>query len=198
MTSLVLASGSPARARLLTAAGLVFEIVPADVDETALKRESAARNHNPAATACSLAAAKAGSVAQLHPDAIVLGADQLLSLDGEIISKCQDANQASSLLRRLRGRTHELVTAAVLARNGIRLWDHVDICRMTMRRFSELFLEDYLSRAGAALVQSVGCYEFEGLGAQLFEHVEGDFFSVLGLPLLPVLGALREYGAIPQ
>lgn len=198
MTLLILASASLSRARLLAAAGIQFRIIPADVDETALMRESVAKGHDTAATAHRLAVEKACAIARSHPDAFVLGADQILSFDGEIVSKCRNEAEAASLLRRLRGRTHELVSAAVLVREGIELWSHVSTPRMTMRAFSDVFLQDYLGRAGASLVQCVGCYELEGLGAQLFERMEGDFFSVLGLPLLSVLAALREHGVIAR
>jgi septum formation protein len=198
MKRLILASASPARARLLVAAGIGFDVHPATVDETGLKREAIAQGCDPATAARRIATEKACSVARLHPGAIVLGSDQILDLDGETISKCRDPQEASALLRRLRGRTHELVTAAVLAVEGAELWNRTDICRMTMRCFTDAFLSEYVSRAGAALVQSVGCYELEGLGAQLFERVDGDYFSVLGLPLIPVLAALREHGVIAQ
>jgi septum formation protein len=198
MRRLILASASPARAKLLVAAGVGFEVLPAIVDESALKCEAIAEGCDRATTARRIAAEKACSVARLHPGAIVLGADQILGLNGETISKCRDRQEALAMLRRLRGRTHELVTAAALAADGAELWNRTDICRMTMRSFSDAFLSDYISRAGAALVQCVGCYELEGLGAQLFERVEGDFFSVLGLPLVPVLVALREHGVIAR
>jgi len=198
MKRLILASASATRAKLLAAAGLDFEVVPASVDESAVKRAAIAAGDDAAAAARRLAAEKASFVAQFEPDAIVLGADQILNLDGVPVSKCRDTKEAVSMLRRLRGRTHELVTAAALAANGSVIWGHADICRMTMRCFSDVFLDTYISRAGAALVQCVGCYEFEGLGAQLFESVEGDFFSILGLPLLPLLAALREHDVTGQ
>jgi septum formation protein len=198
MNLLILASASASRANLLTRAGLRFRIVPPDFDETELKHEFAAKDHDTAAIAHGLAVEKACSVARVHPEAIVLGADQILGFDGKIVSKCASQDEAVSLLRRLRGRTHELVTAAVLAKGGTELWSHVSTSRMTMRMFSDGFLQDYVARAGAALIQSVGCYELEGLGAQLFDRVEGDFFSVLGLPLIPVLAALREQGVIAR
>jgi septum formation protein len=198
MKRLILASASSSRAKLVAAAGLGFEVIPAAVDEAALKHKSVADGLDVTATALRLAAEKACCVAALHPDAMVIGADQIVDLDGETISKCESADEASRLLCRLRGRTHELVTAVSLAANGALLWNHVDICRMTMRNFSDAFLDSYVSKAGVALTRCVGCYEFEGHGAQLFERVEGDFFSVLGVPLLPVLAALREHGAIAR
>ena len=196
MTPLILASASTARARMLAAAGVPFQVVPADIDETLLKQEFAARGYDIATIARGLAAQKAYSLAPAHPDTLVLGADQILSLDGETVSKCRSAAGATSLLRRLRGRTHELVTAALLAKNGAELWSHVSTSRLTMRAFSDAFLEEYIGRAGEALVQNVGCYGIEALGVQLFEHVQGDLFSIQGLPLLPVLSALRAFGVI--
>jgi septum formation protein len=196
MTPLILASASATRAGLLAAAGIPFQAIPADVDETALKREFVAKGFDTVTIARSLAAEKAYYVAAAHPDAIVLGADQILNLDGEIVSKSASANEASLLLHRLRGRTHELVTAAVLANKGVEIWSHVNTSRMTMRMFSDGFLQDYVKRAGKVLVQNVGCYELEGFGAQLFERVQADYFSVLGLPLLPLLSALRAFGVI--
>jgi septum formation protein len=195
---LILASASSARAKLLGNAGLDFRIIPAAVDEPALKHISLAEGCDVGSTALRIAAEKARAVALIHSDAIVLGADQILSLDGEMISKCRDRGESVALLKRLRGQTHELVTAAVLSANGTRIWSHMDVCHMKMRNFSDTFLDMYVSRAGTSLVECVGCYEFEGLGAQLLERVSGDFFSVLGLPLLPVLAALREHGVIAQ
>ncbi|HEY3637739.1 MAG TPA: nucleoside triphosphate pyrophosphatase [Rhizomicrobium sp.] len=196
MKPFVLASASPTRAKLLTAAGLCFEVLPADVDETALKQDCAMEDV--AFIASRLAAAKASAVAERRPGAIVLGADQILSFEGEIVSKCHSEEEAFSLLQRLRGRTHELITAATLCVDEGCVWKHVETCRLTMGNFSDAFLRDYLSRAGPALLQNVGCYALEGLGAQLFDSVEGDFFSVLGLPLLPLLAALRDYDVIAR
>jgi septum formation protein len=168
------------------------------VDESAFGRNSIAAGHDAAKIALGLATEKARYVARLDRDAIVLGADQILRLDGEMINKCGNADEANLLLRRLRGRTHDLVTAAALVADGVELWSYADVCRMTMRNFSDAYLDEYASGAGAALTQCVGCYEFEGPGAQLFERAEGDFYSILGLPLLPVLAALREHGVIAR
>jgi septum formation protein len=196
MKRLILGSASSGRARLLAASGVRFEAIPADIDEDMLKQKWIAAGEDVTAVAVCLAAAKARRVAAAHPDAVVIGADQILSLEGEVVSKCANRNEAELQLRRLRGRTHELVGGTVLIADGKQFWERIDVNLMVMRDFSDGFLEDYLARAGAALLRSVGCYEFEGLGAQLFERTEGDFFSILGLPLLPLLGALRERGVI--
>jgi septum formation protein len=198
MKRLILASASSVRARLLAASGVRFEEIPADINEDVLKQEWIEAGENLTAVAVRLAACKARRVAATDPDAVVIGADQILSLEGEVVSKCVSRNEAESLLRRLRGRTHELVGGTVLIADGKQLWERIDVNRMVMREFSDGFLEDYLTRAGAALLQSVGCYEFEALGAQLFERVEGEFFSILGLPLLPLLAELRDHGVLAR
>ena len=151
MTPLILASASAARAKLLRAAGLQFKIVAAEDDEEVLKQDSAVSSCGYQTHGTQFAVEKATLVARAHPVTIVLGADQILSLDGEIVSKCSNDDEAATLLRRLRGRTHELVTAAVLAGDGVELWSHVSTSRMAMRAFSDVFLQDYLASAGAAL-----------------------------------------------
>lgn len=196
MTSLILASASAVRARLLAAAGVEFRAVHSAVDESAVKRAWLERGDSMRSLAHGLAREKADSVARAHPDAVVIGADQILLADGEIIGKTATESEAAQVLTRLRGRSHELVTAAVLASGRELLWEHSETCRMQMRNFSDRFLRDYMLRARDALTRSVGCYEFEGLGVQLFERIEGDYFSILGLPLLPLLGALRGHGLI--
>lgn len=196
MTALILASSSAARRHMLEAAGLTFEVDSPRVDEAAAKQSlratgMAARDQAPA-----LAELKALSVSQRRAG-LVIGADQMLALGGEVFDKPADMDQARSHLSRLRGHTHALVTAAVVARDGAVIWKHVDTPKLRMRAFSDAFLEDYLRRAGGDVLRSVGGYQLEGLGAQLFERVEGDYFSVLGLPLLPLLSFLREHGVSP-
>src|SRR5262249_20257927 len=127
---------------------------------------------------------------------LVLGGDSVIAFDGEFLSKCTTLEAARALLGRLSGHQHLLVSAAALARDGALLWTHASPCRMTMRRLSPQFLDDYLATEGTAILSSVGCYHFEGRGAQLFDKVEGDYFSVLGLPLLPVLAQLRKEGTL--
>jgi septum formation protein len=192
--SLILASASAGRAALLRAAGVDFVARPADLDEAALMTPMAGASVLQVATA--LAQAKALAVSRAHPAALVLGGDSVIGFGGRHLSKCADLAAARALLAGLRGQEHMLVSAAALARDGRLVWSHASPCRMVMRDFSDAFLDGYLAAAGPAILSSVGCYHYEGLGAQLFESVEGDYFSVLGLPLLPVLAALRREGVI--
>lgn len=195
---LVLASASASRRRLLEAAGLSFRIIPPDVDEAGLKREILGKTPRPgaAALAQALATAKAQSVSGRNPAAFVIGADQVLALDEELFDKPADLAAARAQLLRLRGRTHRLMTAVALAREGHNLWQCMEIATLTMREFSSGALERYLAAAGDRVTRSVGAYEIEGPAIQLFERIEGDYFTVLGLPLLPLLAELRARGAI--
>lgn len=195
---LILASASPYRRRMLENAGVAFRVVPADVDEAALKRGLAAKMGKPAAAivAEALARAKAEAVSARHLDAVVIGADQVLALDDELFDKPGDIVEARVQLDRLRGRTHRLISAVALAQGGEILWTHIGEAVLTMRRFSPDFLERYLTQAGASVGQIVGAYEIEGAGIQLFERVEGDHFTIIGLPLVPLLAELRSRGVI--
>lgn len=192
----ILASGSESRARILKAAGIAFDVQPAHVDEDAVKDALLADGASHAAVADALAELKAVRVSASRPDALVLGADQVGSFEGRLLSKCESMAEARDLLRQMRGKIHELISALVLARNGAAIWRHAAHARLTMRMFGDAFLEDYLAREGEALLKGVGCYRVEGLGAQLFEKIEGDYFSIQGLPLLPLLAALRTQGVI--
>ena len=191
---LVLASGSMSRKALLTAAGVPFVADPADLDEDALM--ASLTQAGAEAMAQRLAEQKALTVSRRHPGKIVLGGDSVIAFEDGYLSKCASLEEAHTLLQRLSGRTHLLVSAAALARDGALLWTHASPCRMTMRILSQEFLEDYLASEGEAILSSVGCYHFEGRGAQLFDTVDGDYFSVLGLPLLPVLAQLRKEGLL--
>jgi septum formation protein len=194
--SLILASGSASRKALLTAAGIAFTADPADLDEDALMAGLRAQGADAATVASQLAKQKAVLVSRRHPGRVVLGGDSVIAFDGEHLSKCATLKAARALLARLAGHTHLLVSAAALARDGAVLWTHASPCQMTMRTLSSQFLDDYLAAEGPAILSSVGCYHYEGRGAQLFDIVDGDYFSVLGLPLLPVLAQLRKEGVI--
>lgn len=196
MSHLVLASASQVRARVLQSAGVAFDIYPAHVDEDAVKDSLLAAHAPLRDIADALAELKARKVSSLQPDAMVLGADQVLAFEGELVSKCASMDEARTLLRRLRGKKHELISALVLARAGAAIWRHVGMAALWMRDFSDRFLDEYLAAEGEELLKGVGCYRLEGRGAQLFERVEGDYFTVLGLPLVPLLGALRQQGIV--
>jgi septum formation protein len=183
---------------MLEAAGVQFEAVVADVDEGAIKRQlvSVTPRSSPGAVAQTLARAKAEAVGRRHPHALIIGADQVLALGEELFDKPRDMAQARAQLERLRGRTHTLHSAAVLALNGKVAWTCVEQATLTMRAFSLEFLDAYLAHTGEAACRTVGAYEIEGAGIQLFERVEGDHFTIIGLPLLPLLAELRSRGAI--
>ena len=191
---LVLASKSDVRGKMLAAAGLRFEIRPAQIDERAV--ESKAGAADAAAVARLLARAKADAVARSVPGRLVLGADQTLARGSTRFSKPANRAAAADQLRSLRGQTHELHSALALVRDGAVLFDCVDSARLTMRNVSDRFLEEYLDMAGGAALASVGSYQLEGIGIHLFERVEGDYFTILGLPLLPLLSFLRNSGFV--
>jgi septum formation protein len=193
--TLVLASGSGARRAMLSAAGLSFEVVAPSLDEEAAKAALRAAAASPRDQALRLAEQKALSVSNQRPG-IVIGADQMLALGGRVLDKPATTAQAREHLLALRGQTHELLTAAAIARGGEIVWSALDAPRLTMRSLSNAFIDDYLLHVGDAATRSVGAYQLEGLGVQLFERIEGDYFSILGLPLLPLLSFLREQGAI--
>ena len=189
---LILASKSAARRAMLSDAGVPFVVQVADVDEDALKTPGV----DPVELAVELARAKALAVSRHDADAWVLGADQTLAFDGGLVSKAATLDAARERLSAMRGRTHQLHSGAALARNGQVVWSGVDTVEMKMRDFSDAFLDAYLAAEGEGLLSCVGSYRLEGLGAQLFEAVEGDYFTVLGLPLWPVLAELRRAGVI--
>jgi len=189
---LVLASKSAIRGAILRAAGLAIEVCPADINERMIEQGSAARD--PDAIAALLAREKARTISARLAGRIVLGADQTLALGEQRFSKPTDRTAAREQLKLLRGQTHELHTAIALVREDVILFEHRETARLTMRAFSDRFLEDYLDAAGADVTASVGGYQLEKTGIQLFERVEGDHFVILGLPLLPLLLHLRQAG----
>jgi septum formation protein len=195
--TLILASTSRIRQRLLANAGIAVEIVAPTTDEAAVRRRLPP--DLPAiAVAETLAEAKARSVSRDHPDDHVIGADQILVLDDMIYAKPRDLGEARRHLASLRGRTHALVTVAVVVRNGSALTTIADRAHLAMRDFTDDFLDRYLEIAGPEVTSSVGAYRLEELGAQLFDRIEGDYFTILGLPLLPLLSFLRAERLIPS
>lgn len=198
MSALILASASRTRADLLAAAAVPFQKQPAAIDEDAVKQSLLAEGAPPADVADALAELKAVRVSARNPDALALGADQVLEFDGDLISKCESLEAAAALLRRLRGQRHCLITAAVMARGGAPIWRHLSRANLTMRDFSDDFLATYLASEGESVLGGVGCYRLEGRGMQLFSRIDGDYFSILGLPMLPLLTALRDQGIIAQ
>ena len=191
---LVLASKSDIRGKILAAAGLRFGILPAQIDERAA--EAKAGTLDAAAAATLLARVKADAVASLKPGHLVLGADQTLALGRQRFSKPVNRAEAVQQLRLLRGQTHALHSALALVRDGNVLFEFVDTARLTLRDFSDRFLDDYLDMVGDTALSSVGGYQLEGIGIHLFEKVEGDYFTILGLPLLPLLAFMREGGFV--
>jgi septum formation protein len=191
---LVLASASAARGALLRAAGLSFDVVPAAIDEAAVRANILGNTAGATARdiANILAAEKARAVSLLRPEALVIGADQVLVLDGKVFAKPADLAEARDHLTDLRGKTHDLISAVALARHGAVSWQATSTAGMTMRNFSDEFLGSYIERMGDRLLQSVGCYELEGIGVQLFDRINGDYFTILGIPLMPLLQRLRE------
>lgn len=187
---LTLASGSQVRAALMRGAGLEFDIAVSGVDEDAIK---ARHGGTPDALALKLAEAKARAIAR---KGLVVGADQILVCDGVLFDKPKDMDEARENLKKFRGRTHALVSGTVLLDDGKPVWSLAEQVTLTMRQFSDEFLEAYLLDVGDDVLKSVGCYQLEGPGVQLFEAVNGDYFAILGLPLVPLLAALRARGAV--
>jgi septum formation protein len=187
---LILASQSRARQTLLANAGIDFDAVPADIDERGVQQASGLSE--PGEVAALLAREKSLAVSAHRPDRIVVGADQTLALGRRLFSKPIDRAEAAEQLRGLAGQSHELHSAVAVARDGKILFEAADIARMTVRRLGEADIDAYLDAAGEAVISSVGAYQLEGLGVHLFERIEGDHFTILGLPLLPLLAFLRS------
>jgi septum formation protein len=193
---IILASGSAARQMLLADAGIPFTAVRPETDERAIEAAVDSSGVTPADLATILAEAKATEVSLRHPRALVIGADQTMALGDLLFHKPTDMDGARRHLLALSGKTHELHSAVVIAQAGLAVWRHVDTARLSVRELSPEFIGRYLSAVGDKVLQSVGGYQIEGRGIQLFERVEGGHFTIVGLPLLPLLAALRERGAI--
>jgi septum formation protein len=194
--SLILASKSAARRAVLDGAGVPYEALVAGVDEDAVKQALLAEGHGARDVADALAELKALKVSKARPDAFVIGADQTLEFEGRLYDKAGTLEEARARLIELRGAPHRLHSAVVVARGGEAIWREVSTATLVMRNFSDAFLDDYLAREGEELLGSVGCYRLEALGAQLFSRIDGDYFAILGLPLLGLLDLLRNHGEI--
>jgi septum formation protein len=193
---LILASASASRTKLLAAAGLRFMVVPSHVDEATIKQTARANGNSPADVALALADLKAAEVAAGNPAALVIGADQILVCDGTWFDKPRDRAAAHAQLRTLRGKPHTLATAVVCHRGGTRIWHHLAEPRLTMRVFSDAFLDAYVAAEGDSVTSTVGAYRLEERGVHLFERIDGDHAAILGLPLLPLLCFLRHHGLL--
>lgn len=193
---LILASASPVRSQLLARAGVAHEALPARIDEEAARAALCAEGARPRDIADALAEAKARKLSQRFPDALVIGCDQVLELDGELFAKPETRTDAAAQLRRLSGKTHRLLSAAVIYHEGQPLWRHVATVRMTMRELSQGFLTSYLERNWESVRGCVGAYKLEEEGVRLFARIEGEYFAVLGLPLIELLNYLALRGAI--
>lgn len=194
--ALVLASGSRIRAELLKNAGLSIEVDPADIDERAVEEPLLKAGFSPEDLAQVLAEAKANDVSERRPGNLVIGADQILAFKGERHTKPENMEAARRQLLAFSGKTHELLSAVVISKDGEAIWRHVSIARLTMRNLSPAFVGHYLAQVGDVALSSVGAYQLEGPGVQLFEKIEGDYFTVLGLPLLPLLAELRKLNVL--
>ena len=195
---IILASGSEIRAQLLTNAGLDFDVSVARVDEEAVRASLLAETASPRDIADTLAELKAQRVAARHPDALVIGCDQVLALGPQIFNKPETPAEALSQLQSLRGQKHQLLSAAVIYGEGKPLWRHVGVVRLHMRDASDTYLADYVDRNWDSIRHSVGAYKLEEEGVRLFTRIEGDYFTVLGLPLLELLSYLTLRGTLPS
>lgn len=192
--ALILASGSVVRQTLLRNAGLEFETRPASVDERAIEQDLPDSERDPVSLALHLAIAKAQNVSAQYKEALVIGCDQTMSLGQRVFHKAESVTQARETLETLRGKTHLLNSAVCLVKHGELVWSTTASAKMQVRHFSDEWLTGYLARNAGSILSSVGCYQLEGEGIQLFDTIDGDYFAILGLPLLPLLAALRDQG----
>lgn len=193
--TIILASKSAARRAVLDGAGVPYQATVAGVDEDAVKASLLADGHGPRDIADALAELKALKVSRGRPE-FVIGSDQTLDLDGTLYDKAESVDAARERLQLLRGKTHKLHSAVVVAKDGAPIWREIVTASLTMRDFSDAFLEDYLATEGPHALGSVGCYRLEGPGAQLFSKIEGDYFAILGLPLMGLMDLLRRHGEL--
>ncbi|MEF0940543.1 Maf-like protein [Rhizobium sp. BR 362] len=193
---LILASSSPFRRMLMQNAGLHFDAVAAEIDERAIEAPLEQEGASPDAVALVLAKAKAKAVSDRFPGSLVIGSDQTMSLGDQVFHKPKTMAEAENHLRTLSGKTHRLNSAIALARNGAIIWEHVSHAELTMRDLSSDFIHGHLSRVGDKALSSVGAYQLEAEGIQLFSKIDGDYFTIVGLPMLPLLRQLRELGVI--
>ena len=195
---IILASGSATRAQLLTNAAVPFEVVIPRIDEAAIRDSMRAESASPRDIADTLAAAKAARIAAKHPEALVIGTDQVLAHDDALLSKPQSPQEALQQLRQLRGKTHHLYSAVVIHADGAPIWRHIGHVRMQMHDLSDAWLESYVTRNWESIRHAVGGYKVEEEGIRLFSRIEGDYFSVLGLPLIELLSYLARRGTLPS
>ncbi|MFS8047172.1 Maf-like protein [Rhizobium sp. BR 314] len=193
---LILASSSPFRRMLMENAGLHFQAIAANIDERAIEAPLEKNGANPDAVALVLAKAKAKEVSDRFPNSLIIGSDQTMSLGEQVFHKPKSMADAENHLKTLSGKTHRLNSAMALARNGDIIWEHVSHANLTMRALSSDFIHRYLNRVGDKALSSVGAYQLEGEGIQLFSKIDGDYFTIIGLPMLPLLEKLRELGTI--
>ncbi len=196
-SALILASRSASRRAMLDAAGVSYTAQPADVEEERLTADLRERGAEPPAIALALAEAKAAAISAQHGDALVIGSDSVVSLGGQLFDKPASRADAACHLAQFSGQVMQLVSAAVLWRGGQSLWQTVETAHLHIRTLSPGFIETYLDAEWSAIAACVGCFRIEGPGIQLFERIEGDYHTILGMPLLPLLGALRHHGGLP-
>jgi septum formation protein len=194
--SLILASSSPFRRMLMQNAGLRFEAIAADIDERAIEAPLEASGAGPDAIALVLAKAKAVAVSEINRGALVIGSDQTMSLGDRVFHKPKDMAEAEAHLLALSGKTHRLNSAIAIARDGDIIWEHLSHAELTMRALDPMFVHRHVGRVGKIALASVGAYQLEGEGIQLFSSINGDYFTILGLPMLPLLAELRALEAI--